>query len=142
MKHLAKTTTTLSIEENLLEDAKKKFPRQLGKKFEEFLAKELDTSRELERLKSRKSYYQAKVDAYTKQINDCEILLKSKKDEPTPQTNMEKAISGIVDRVKQTHKLSFEFAQTRAHHYKLDSVELYDKIVEQLQKENIEFFEN
>ncbi|MDH7506163.1 MAG: hypothetical protein QHH15_00405 [Candidatus Thermoplasmatota archaeon] len=67
---MGKVTTTITVEENLLIKAKQRFPRQLSKKFEEFLKTELKEDTELIRLKELRDKALTSFEMYDQQLKE------------------------------------------------------------------------
>lgn len=69
---MGKVTTTLSVDETLLKQAKLKFPRQMSVKFEEFLRQELGKKTELLRLQEERRKLKIQIETCNELIQELE----------------------------------------------------------------------
>jgi post-segregation antitoxin (ccd killing protein) len=103
---LDRSNTMVTIPVQLKTQAKEK-GLNFSKILEEALAKELDTGMELERLKERKKILLRKLEVVEQEIEDCEILLKNKKEEVVNVNNeMDEKYTAAIKTIKSRESIS------------------------------------
>ncbi|MDH7506164.1 MAG: hypothetical protein QHH15_00410 [Candidatus Thermoplasmatota archaeon] len=140
---MGKANITLTIEENLLEKARDKFPRKLSAKIEELLEIELDEELQRDRIEKEKKQAQETVERCNKQLKAFEKN-KQEKSRIKPdkveifKPAIDKAVQICIESENRWEYLKPKILKVQAKNCGLTGTELLSKIEEYKSENNID----